>query len=174
MNPRPTSCSLNQCCAYSNTAMVMRCGWPHTPWPVLPGPGRDLSNRRTTGYVFELHLGEFADAFNQSDLQPFIHIPTAESTPGDSQLIRSSLLGGAGDRTSNLPVTSQPALPSELMLPQSLGHLPQLVSSSSSSSAYPGLGRGGSSSSRGLHTSLSRGHIDQRRRGDREAFPGQC
>ena len=49
----------------------------------------------------------------------------AESpTQGDSKLLSSNqgeghldtLLGGDGDHTSNLPVTSQPALPPELQL----------------------------------------------------------
>ena len=35
-----------------------------------------------------LHLGNFAYTFNQSDVQPFIHTPTAQSTTqGDSQLV---------------------------------------------------------------------------------------
>ena len=53
-----------------------------------------------------LHLGDFANALIQNDLQPFIHTSTAESTTqGDSQLARSSHLDtqleGDGDRTSN-------------------------------------------------------------------------
>ena len=65
-------------------------------------------------------LGDFADAYIRSDLQPFVHtVPhrrrgqprgaTASSSLGDT----STLLGGAGDQTSDLPVISQPALPPE-------------------------------------------------------------
>ena len=38
-----------------------------------------------------IHLGDFAHIFIQSDLQPFIHTPTAASTTqGDSQAVRNS------------------------------------------------------------------------------------
>ena len=77
-----------------------------------------------------LHVGDIADAFIPSGYQPFVHTfartPTAESsTQGDKQLAgavrvrASSQLGGgaAGDRTSNLPVTGQPAPPPEPLTP---------------------------------------------------------
>ena len=61
-----------------------------------------------------------------SPIHSHVHTPTVESTTqGDSQLTGAvrvrrlaqghlvTQLGGAGDQTSNLPVTSQPALPPE-------------------------------------------------------------
>ena len=81
-----------------------------------------MTNDYIIGKIY-LHL---ANAFVQGDFQWFIHIhtPTAVSTmQGDcsSGAVRVRHLsqghldtGGAGDRTSNLPVTSQPALPPEL------------------------------------------------------------
>ena len=41
----------------------------------------------------------------------------------------------------------------------------------SSQTTYPGSGRGGSSSSKGPHTALSRGHIDQLLRGGSQGVP---
>ena len=84
--------------------------------------------------VIHLHSGGFADAFIQRDLQPFIHTcifihirrwcrqrrVTASLTGAVrvrcvAQGHLDTMLGGAGDQTSNLPVTSQPALPPELL-----------------------------------------------------------
>ena len=81
--------------------------------------------------TLHLNLRDFADAFIQSDLQPFIHTFThqrrsqprrapASSSGAVRCLAQGHLdtqLGGAWDRTSNLPVTSQPALPPELLPP---------------------------------------------------------
>ena len=84
-------------------------------------------------------LWHLADAFSSSDLQQLIHTQShtdggVGATQGASQLVRSWLascsrrlaqrhldtrLGGDGDPTSNLPVTSQhPALPPEQSRPQ--------------------------------------------------------
>ena len=49
-------------------------------------------------------------------INSYIHTPKS-TTQGDTQLIRSTQLGGARDRTSNLLVASQIALPSELLPP---------------------------------------------------------
>ena len=71
--------------------------------------------------IYRVFSGYFADAFIQSDLQPFIHTPTAESTTqgpprrvtaSSSRAVRVRCLAqghldrGAGYRTSNPPVTS--------------------------------------------------------------------
>ena len=76
------------------------------------------------GEYLRLHL---ADAFIQSNLQWLIHTncgvnhlrrqPACQEQLGLSVLLTSTL-GGAGDRTSNLPVTSQPALPPEQSWPE--------------------------------------------------------
>ena len=80
-----------------------------------------------TPNFYILYFRDFAaGAFIKTDLEPFVHTSTAESPrPGDShpagrRLAQGHLdtqLGGAGDRTSDLPVTRQPALPPELLSP---------------------------------------------------------
>ena len=72
-----------------------------------------------------LHFGDFADAFVQSDLttnHSNIHAPTAMPTTqfvwSISVRATSALDTGAGDRTGNLLVTSQPALPPEQLPPR--------------------------------------------------------
>ena len=68
-------------------------------------------------------LGHLADTFIQGDLQWLIHTLTAELTmpahqeqSGWGVLLgdTSTQRGGTGDRTSNLSVTGQPALPPKL------------------------------------------------------------
>ena len=81
-----------------------------------------------------LHLGDFADAFIKSDLQPFIHTFThrRRSRPhraaagwSGAVRLRPSPSGapphaarGTRDGTSNLLATSRPAPPPELLLPR--------------------------------------------------------
>jgi hypothetical protein len=80
-------------------------------------------------FPLHLHLVDFADAFIQSDLQPFIHTFTHQrrkqprrSKASSSEAVRVSRLAqghlntqlGAEDRTSHLLVTSQPILLPEL------------------------------------------------------------
>ena len=56
----------------------------------LPFPDED-KERYVSPFIHSFIQGFSADAFIQSDLQPFIHTPTVKSTmQGDSQLVRSS------------------------------------------------------------------------------------
>ena len=87
------------------------CPGSHIPYPGNQRPGnRHGLQREPIQFTFR----GFTDAFIKSVLQLIIHTftkTTAESTTkGDSQLVRSR------DRTNNLLVTSQPALPPELGL----------------------------------------------------------
>ena len=84
-----------------------------------------------------VHSGDFADAFIQSVLQPPLLSLThrrwsqpRRATASSSAAVRgrrlaqghlNTQLGGAGDRTSDLPVTSQPALP-PVQLPSHLSY----------------------------------------------------
>ena len=84
-----------------------------------------LACRRPKPEVCPIHLHSerFADAFIQSDFEhTFTHQRPHTTTASSSGAVRvrrltqghrNTQLGGAGDRTSNLPVTSQPALPPE-------------------------------------------------------------
>ena len=86
--------------------------------------GLSLPQHESLTFYIHLQSGGFAVG---SEFQLCIHTATAEwTTQGDSQHVGSrqgeascshldTQLGGAGDRTSNLPVTSPPALPPELL-----------------------------------------------------------
>ena len=64
-----------------------------------------------------IYFFDFADALMKSNLQPFIHTFTAESTSeewsGRVVLLRET--STLEDRTSNLSDTNQPTLPPELL-----------------------------------------------------------
>ena len=84
-------------------------------------------------YSIRLHLGYFSDAFIQSNLQRFIHTFTHRRRSQPRKALASSSgavrvrslarghfdtqLGGAGNCTRNLPVTTEPTLPLELSRP---------------------------------------------------------
>ena len=87
--------------------------------PLRPEATLESSAFLFTALIPHFLLKALYNTASRSPIHAHIHTPTAESaTQGDSQLRSSQgeaalTLGGAGDRTSNLPVTSQPAVPPE-------------------------------------------------------------
>ena len=65
-------------------------------------------------WALHLHLGNLADTSIKSDLQRFIHTSTVGSTIQGDKGHLDTQLRGAGDRISNLPVSSQLFVPAEL------------------------------------------------------------